>query len=82
MGTASSWRGPDNPIWESTSPSLVRTVLAQRKELESQTTSEKARLRVDADKSRKKAQQLELHYKQLQVRPSRLRTCSQKAEHS
>ena len=61
------WHTSESPVWETTSPYLVKTVLAQKKELESQTTRDKAKLRFDADKQRKKAQQLEYHYKQLQV---------------
>ena len=69
MARSESWQFSDNPVWETRSPYLVKTVLAQKKELETQTVHDKARLRVEAEKHRKRAQQLELQYKQLQVLP-------------
>ena len=67
MARSDAWQVTESPVWETRSPYLVKTVLAQKKELETQSTHERARLRHEADKHRKKALQLEQHYKQLQV---------------
>lgn len=67
MARSETWQVTDSPVWETRSPYLVKTVLAQKKEIETQSTQERGRLRHEADKQRKRALQLEQHYKQLQV---------------
>lgn len=69
MSRAEAWQLTESPVWETRSPYLVKTVLAQKKELESQSIHDKARLRLEADKQHKKAVHLEQQYKQLQVTP-------------
>ena len=64
-----SMRGWDEePVWETTAEQYnVKTLLAQRRFLEERTTSEKAKLRNEAESTKKQSLHYKCQYKQLKV---------------